>query len=134
VTPPEKKFSGGVLLYMPVTAESKAAITVTPVVHTMPADLLTPLAVYLKLSENSSHSFLLESVQGGRNLTRYSFIGADPEMIIRGNDQRIEVIDKTPGRSVQETGLIDFLKSIFLYISPTTIRNCRHLSAERSAI
>ena len=113
MTPPEKKFSGGVLLYMPVTAESKAAITVTPVVHTMPADLLTPLAVYLKLSENSSHSFLLESVEGGRSLARYSFVGADPEMVVRGTDRQIEIIDEASGRSVRETGLIDFLKEHF---------------------
>lgn len=54
---------------------------VIPVVTTMPADLLTPLAVYLKLSEDSTHSFLLESVEGGKSLARYSFIGADPESV-----------------------------------------------------
>ncbi len=48
----------------------------------MPADLLTPLSVYLKLSENSKNSFLLESVEGGKTLARYSFIGADPESVL----------------------------------------------------
>src|SRR5690606_8431635 len=53
----------------------------------IPADLLTPLAVYLKLSSHTTHSFLLESVEGGENLARYSFIGADPvEMIEGGRD------------------------------------------------
>lgn len=55
-----------------------------PVVETIPADLLTPLAVYLKLSSRSTHSFLLESVEGGENLARYSFIGADPIRTIEG--------------------------------------------------
>lgn len=50
----------------------------------MPADLLTPLAVYLKLSANSQNSFLLESVEGGTSLARYSFIGADPYEIVSG--------------------------------------------------
>ena len=50
----------------------------------MPADLLTPLAVYLKLSANSTHSFLLESVEGGKSLARYSFIGADPVEVLSG--------------------------------------------------
>ena len=45
----------------------------------MPADLLTPLSVYLKLSAESKNSFLLESVEGGKSLARYSFIGADPD-------------------------------------------------------
>ena len=50
----------------------------------MPADLLTPLAVYLKLSANSTHSFLLESVEGGKSLARYSFIGAGPVEVLSG--------------------------------------------------
>jgi anthranilate synthase component 1 len=54
---------------------------VIPVVTTMPADLLTPLSVYLKLSAKSKNSFLLESVEGGKSLARYSFIGVDPESV-----------------------------------------------------
>ena len=65
---------------MPVTRENLT--NVIPVVATMPADLLTPLAVYLKMSANAANSFLLESVEGGRSLARYSFIGADPEIIV----------------------------------------------------
>ena len=57
---------------------------VTPVVETLAADLLTPLAVYLKLSANSKNSFLLESVEGGKSLARYSFIGADPVEVVSG--------------------------------------------------
>ncbi len=53
----------------------------------MPADLLTPLAVYLKLSANSTHSFLLESVEGGKSLARYSFIGADPIEVLSGGQE-----------------------------------------------
>lgn len=44
----------------------------------MSADLLTPLAVYLRLSDGITNSFLLESVEGGKSVARYSFIGADP--------------------------------------------------------
>lgn len=50
----------------------------------MPADLLTPLAVYLKLSAGKRDSFLLESVEGGKSLARYSFIGASSRRIIEG--------------------------------------------------
>lgn len=50
----------------------------------MPADLLTPLAVYLKLSATSERSFLLESVEGGKSLARYSFIGAGSRRVIEG--------------------------------------------------
>ena len=63
------------------------AANVLPVVATMPADLLTPLAVYLKLAASAANSFLLESVEGGKSLARYSFIGADPESVetVSGN-------------------------------------------------
>ncbi|HTH52208.1 MAG TPA: chorismate-binding protein, partial [Pyrinomonadaceae bacterium] len=69
---------------------SKQSTTISAIVDTMPADLLTPLAVYLKLSENSDHSFLLESVEGGRQLARYSFIGADPFEIVTGGREAFE--------------------------------------------
>lgn len=66
----------------------KKAVKVIPVVDTLPADMLTPIAVYLKLSANSQNSFLLESVEGGASLARYSFIGTDPdEVVIGGKDE-----------------------------------------------
>jgi anthranilate synthase component 1 len=46
-----------------------------PVVRELPADLETPVSVYLKLSELGP-GFLLESVTGGEQVARYSFIGA----------------------------------------------------------
>ena len=46
--------------------KSAETANVIPVVTTMPADLLTPLAVYLKLSKDAENAFLLESVEGDR--------------------------------------------------------------------
>ena len=74
--------------------EKARSSNVVPVVETLPADLLTPLAVYLKLSVESESSFLLESVEGGETLARYSFIGADPEFTAFGNDGSVRVTDK----------------------------------------
>jgi len=47
-----------------------------PVYLEIPADMLTPVAAYLKVANDSEHSFLLESVVGGESLARYSFVGA----------------------------------------------------------
>lgn len=47
-----------------------------PVYVEIAADMLTPVAAYLKVASESEHSFLLESVVGGENLARYSFVGA----------------------------------------------------------
>ena len=48
-----------------------------PVVRELPADLETPVSVYLKLA-GEGPSFLLESVTGGEQVARYSFIGIQP--------------------------------------------------------
>jgi anthranilate synthase component 1 len=50
------------------------------VVRQLPADLETPVSVYLKLA-GSGPSFLLESVTGGEQIARYSFIGVQPRAI-----------------------------------------------------
>ncbi len=57
-----------------------------PVVRELPADLETPVSVYLKLS-GLGPGFLLESVTGGEQVARYSFIGAGlyEAFVLRGN-------------------------------------------------
>lgn len=46
-------------------------------------DLETPVSAYLKLCTNDPYAFLLESVEGGATLGRYSVIGFDPDLIWR---------------------------------------------------
>ena len=92
--------------------EKAKLANVVPVVETMPADLLTPLSVYLKLSADSKNSFLLESVEGGKSLARYSFIGADPEMVVSGAEDRVTVSTATEVTQ-KEVGTIEFLRSHF---------------------
>ena len=53
-----------------------ATQTLIPIVRELPADLETPISVYLKLAGNGP-SFLLESVTGGEFVARYSFLGVD---------------------------------------------------------
>lgn len=62
-----------------------------PVWTEIMADMDTPVSVYRKLSSDSTHSFLLESVEQGENLGRYSFIGCNPNIIIRGRGHEIEL-------------------------------------------
>ncbi|MFN3486444.1 MAG: anthranilate synthase component I, partial [Planctomycetota bacterium] len=51
-------------------------VELKPVVREVPADLETPVSAFLKLKGNGAR-FLLESVEMGENLGRYSFIGLD---------------------------------------------------------
>ena len=50
---------------------------VIPIYKEMLADLETPLSAYMKI-DNPEYSFLLESIEGGEKMARYSFLGRDP--------------------------------------------------------
>ena len=54
--------------------------TLVPVVKTVTADLLTPVSAFLAVAANEPHSFLLESVERGEQIGRYTFLGARPYM------------------------------------------------------
>ncbi|HEX8707429.1 MAG TPA: anthranilate synthase component I family protein, partial [Pyrinomonadaceae bacterium] len=57
---------------------------VVPVVRSVLADLQTPVGAFLRVAAGARYAFLLESVEGGERVARYSFLGANPEMIVRG--------------------------------------------------
>lgn len=57
-----------------------------PVYREFIADLETPVSTYLKLREGATSSFLLETVEGGERLGRYSFVGSDPSHVLRVGD------------------------------------------------
>jgi anthranilate synthase component 1 len=54
-----------------------------PVYETFTADLLTPVGAYLRIAHGAKYSFLLESVEGGETIARYTFAGANPEEVFR---------------------------------------------------
>jgi len=54
-----------------------------PVYRTFTADLLTPVGAYLRIARDAKYAFLLESVEGGENIGRYTFAGANPEEVFR---------------------------------------------------
>jgi anthranilate synthase component 1 len=54
-----------------------------PVYDVFPADLLTPVSAYFRIAQGARYSFLLESVEGGEKIARYTFTGAHPEEIFR---------------------------------------------------
>ncbi len=65
--------------------------TFVPVCREIMADLLTPVSAFLKIAEHSDYAFLLESVEGGEQVGRYSFLGKDPFLVIRGRDDEVTI-------------------------------------------
>lgn len=54
-----------------------------PVYESYTADLLTPVGAHLRIAHGAKYSFLLESVEGGETVARYTFTGANPEEVFR---------------------------------------------------
>jgi anthranilate synthase component 1 len=65
--------------------------TFVPVCKELVADLLTPVSAFLKIAEDADYAFLLESVEGGEHVGRYSFLGKDPFLIVRARGRRTTV-------------------------------------------
>ena len=78
----------------------------------VPADLLTPAAVFLRLNgDKAKASFLLESVEAGENIGRYSIIGVDPiETVTLRSDQGVHSVDGRRHRFPRE-GFLDLLRA-----------------------
>lgn len=74
--------------YSPTLEQAKALSgqgNIVPVFREVYADLETPVSAYLKVARGE-YSFLLESVEGGERLARYSFIGTEPYRVLRTGD------------------------------------------------
>jgi len=97
--------------------------TVVPVYRTVVADLLSPVSAFLKLApqafrgprpsgrENSHHCFLLESVEGGERVGRYTYFGVDPFQIVTCRGNQITLVR---GRErIEESGnIFEFLRRV----------------------
>ena len=111
-----------------------------PVYREIVADLETPVSAFLKINQGG-YSFLLESVEGGEQLARYSFIGTEPYRILttRGEDKTdplpliAEELDKY--QVVAVDGLPKFCGGAVGYLSYETVTRFEDLpSPEKDPI
>jgi anthranilate synthase component I len=72
---------------------------VIPVYADLMADFETPVSAYAKL-QSAGPSYLFESVEGGENLARYSFIGCRPRKVFACGPDTTEI--RRPGRPVEK--------------------------------
>ena len=86
---------------------------VVPVVRRVLADLQTPVGAFLRLAHDARYAFLLESVEGGERVARYSFIGVEPEMIVRGRGAETFVARRGEAEERRDVRFTDFLREHF---------------------
>ena len=91
-------------MYHPAISEIKSRKwdgNLIPVYREIVADMETPVSAFLKINRGGN-SFLLESVEGGQRLARYSFIGTEPyrELTLCGKD-KVDPLNLIAGRIAQ---------------------------------
>jgi anthranilate synthase component 1 len=100
------------------------------------ADLETPVSAYLKVARGR-YSFLLESVEGGERLARFSFIGTEPYRVLRtgpdldhaGDPLRVIEDELSRFKLVPVPGLPPFHGGAVGYLSYDTARHFERLPA-----
>jgi anthranilate synthase component 1 len=80
--------------------------TLVPVVKSVMADLLTPVSAFLAISRGEQNAFLLESVERGEQIGRYTFLGARPYMQVNARAGEVTVrrgktTESREGRAIQ---------------------------------
>src|SRR5437660_7838225 len=85
--------------------------TFVPVCKEIVADLLTPVSAFLKIAEHADYAFLLESVEGGEHVARYSFLGKDPFLILRSRNGQT-TIERTGAIINSERPFIETLRGL----------------------
>jgi anthranilate synthase component 1 len=85
--------------------------TFVPVCKELVADLLTPVSAFLKIAEDADYAFLLESVEGGEHVGRYSFLGKDPFLILRARGSRT-CIERSGAVTESDAPFVDTLRRL----------------------
>ena len=83
--------------------------TLVPVYRTVTADLETPVSAFLRIAAAEPEAFLLESVEGGEHVGRYTFIGIEPYKKITSRGSSITV-EESGRRRVFEGDIFTELK------------------------
>ena len=94
--------------------------TAVPVYRRLLADVLTPVSLFMNIREESKFPFLLESVEGGEQLARYSFIGRNPYQVLKydGIETTLKTNDTT---MLIERSYFDELKDLTTAYSEPTL-------------
>ncbi len=85
---------------------------VVPVIRTISAHPFNPVDAFKMLSRTAPYAFLFESVEGEQHVAQYSFVGADPHMIVRGRGNQT-IVERGSSRETRPICASDYLKQHF---------------------
>ncbi len=99
-----------------------------PVYDTYTADLLTPVGAYLRIARNAKYSFLLESVEGGETIGRYTFAGVNPEEVFRARGTSC-VLESSGKKIRTEENPVERLRQLTARYKPVRVPGLPPLTA-----
>lgn len=73
--------------------------TAIPVYRRLMADVLTPVSLFLQIRKDARYPFLLESVEGGEQVARYSFLGRNPYQVLTYDGEKVQLKKKEGSRT-----------------------------------
>lgn len=92
--------------------------TAIPVYRRLLADILTPVSLFLNIREGATKPFLLESVEGGEQIARYSFLGRNPYQTLKHENNKT-VLTKNGKTEIISNSYFDTLEKLTTkYIEP----------------
>ena len=92
-----------------------------PVYQELVADLETPVSAWYKVCESQPYNFLLESVEGGENIGRYSFLGCDPVWVLEARGETTLKIQRDGSVDKYQGNPLDVLKQCLASIKPVKL-------------
>jgi anthranilate synthase component 1 len=96
---------------------------VIPIFKEILSDIDTPLSVFSKISEPDRFNFLLESVEKGENVGRYSFIGSSLPVYVRTKKNYAEFYNKGRIKFKETKDPIDNLKEVLINFKPAKVKD-----------
>ena len=62
---------------------------VVAVARTLAGEMIHPVDAFVNIAGDARYAFLFESVEGGQTVANYSFVGAEPYMVVRGDRKSV---------------------------------------------
>jgi anthranilate synthase component 1 len=102
--------------------------TLVPVVKSVVADLLTPVSAFLAIAANEPQAFLLESIERGEQIGRYTFLGARPYLRLQAHGEDI-LLQRGRAREQRKGSVLPVLKELLRQHRPATFAGAPRFTA-----
>jgi len=94
--------------------------TLVPVAKSISADLLTPVSAFLAVADGEPDAFLLESVEGGEKIGRYTFLGVSPFLRLESRGEEI-VIERARKLERRTGNIFEVIKALLQQHRPAEL-------------